>query len=107
MARLSIALTAVVLFGFASVAVAQNSPPPGHPPHKTHAKKVEKANDFSEDWSIAAPQSGTAHADVNEDPNVAAGRKKFFQQSTTLQNGGPASAGGRSGGFTPSAGFSF
>ncbi|MGP8233104.1 MAG: hypothetical protein ACLQL2_10635 [Methylovirgula sp.] len=116
MARLSVGLTAIVLFGFAAAAFAQDGQPPAHAPHKTHVKKVEthaakkavNPNDFSEDWDIAAPKSGSSHPVVGEDPAVSAGRKKFFDQSTTMENGGPAGAGSsRSSGFTPSMGMSF
>ncbi len=128
MARLSVGLTACVLFGLASAAVAQDSQPVAHTPHKTHAKKIEAhaktvathttaathtkkvqdPNDYSEDWTLAAPKSSSSHANVDEDPNVSEGRKKFFNQSTTMENGGPAGADtSRSSGFTPSMGMSF
>ena len=71
-------------------------------------KKVQDSNDYSEDWTLAAPKSGSSRANIDEDPNVSEGRKKFFNQSTTMENGGPAGAGsGRSSGFTPSMGMSF
>jgi hypothetical protein len=127
MARLSVGLTALVLFGFASAALAQDGQPVVHTSHKTHAKKaeahaktvaahaavthakkVQDSNDYSEDWTLAAPKSSSSRTDISEDPNVSEGRKKFFNQSTTMENGGPAGASsGRSSGFTPSMGMSF
>ena len=115
MARLSVGLAAIVLFGFVSGALAQSTQAPVHVPHKSHTKKVEahakkavNPNDFSEDWELAVPKSRSSASTVGEDPNVAAGRKKFFEQSTTMENGGPAGSGGsKSSGFTPSMGLSF
>ena len=112
MVRLPIGLVAIFLLGGGSLAFAQDAPPPRHALHKAHAKKVESSNnDFSEDWAIAAPKSSGAASspsDVSEDPNVAAGRKKFFDQSTTMEGGGPAgSHSSSSSGFTPSMGLSF
>ncbi|MEW6436264.1 MAG: hypothetical protein AB1508_03725 [Pseudomonadota bacterium] len=112
MVRLSIAVAAIVFLGCGSAALAQDNPAPKHAAHKAHAKKVESnsnSNDASEDWSIALPKSsGDKATDVSTDPNVAAGRKKFFEQSTTMGGGGPDGAHtGSSSGFTPSMGMSF
>ena len=111
MVRLSIAVAAIVFLGCGSVALAQDNPAPKHAAHKAHAKKVESnsSNDAAEDWSIALPRSsGGGATDVSTDPNVAAGRKKFFEQSTTVEGGGPDGAHtGSSSGFTPSVGLSF
>jgi hypothetical protein len=113
MVRLSIAVAAIVFLGCGSLALAQDNPAPRHA-HKAHAKKVESSssssNDASEDWSIALPKSsGDKATDVSTDPNVAAGRKKFFEQSTTVEGGGPdgAHTGSSSSGFTPSMGLNF
>ncbi|WP_297298034.1 hypothetical protein [uncultured Methylovirgula sp.] len=116
MVRRCIGLAAILVLGWGSVALAsaalaQDGQAPKHPAHKAHAKTVESSNpnDFSEDWSIAAPRSsGGSSAGVGEDPSVAAGRKKFFEQSTTMQGGGPTgSQSGSSSGFQPSMGLSF
>jgi hypothetical protein len=125
MARFSFVLAALLSVGIASSTLAQDGQAPAPAVHQTHPKKttakttahaVKKAvdpNDFTENWDIAAPKGGASHGGVSEDPNVAAGRKKFFEQSTTMENGGPASGtgGGASGngstGFTPSMGLSF
>ena len=117
MTRLSIGIAASLFLSCGSVAFAQDNPAPKHALHKVHAKKIkaqanekQDSDDFSEDWSIAAPKSsGTGSSDINADPSVAAGRKKFFDQSTTMGGGGPADSphGGSSSGFTPSMGLSF
>jgi hypothetical protein len=111
MVRLPIGVAALLLLlGCGSVALAQDTPVPKHASHKAHAKKVESSDsDFSENWDIAAPKSSSGKpADVNEDPNVAAGRKKFFERSDTMEGGGPAGAhSGATSGFTPSMGLSF
>lgn len=90
-----------------NAAGAQTTQLPAHSSHKAHARKVVPANDVSEDWSIAEPKKATPRSsDVGQNPNLAEGRKKFFEQSTTMQGGGPASHGNASG-FTPSMGLNF
>ena len=107
MLRFRIGIAAVLLCAFGSASFAQTAATPAHTPHKAHAKKVSKTNDFPEDWAIAAPGAARSN-NISQDPNVSAGRKKFFGQSTTMDNGGPAgSSSGQSGGFMPSMGLSF
>jgi hypothetical protein len=90
----------------AGAATAQNVQGSLHASHRAHAKKVAEPTDTSEDWSIAEPTAKTKSPDVSNDPNLAEGRKKFFEQSTTVRGGGPAAASSTSG-FTPSMGLSF
>jgi hypothetical protein len=102
-----IGIAAALLCAFGSASFAQSAGMPAHTPHKVHAKKVPKTNDSVEDWDIATPGAARPN-DISKDPNVSAGRKKFFDQSTTMDNGGPAgSASGQSSGFMPSMGLSF
>jgi hypothetical protein len=94
----------IALCCLGSAAMAQNAPP--HVSHKAHVKAVTASTDSSEDWSIAEPATKTKTHDVSQDPKVSEGRKKFFEQSTTMEDGGPAAATGANG-FTPSVGFGF
>jgi hypothetical protein len=92
MLHFRIGIVVVFLCALSTASFAQSDGVAHHAAHKTHAKKLPKTNDSVEDW----------------DP-VSEGRKKFFEQSTTMDNGGPgAPAGGKPGGaFTPSMGLSF
>jgi|SRR5579863_556707 len=89
-----------------SVAMAQTAQGSPHASHKAHVKAVAAPTDSSEDWSIAEPTTKTKTHDVSQDPKVNEGRKKFFEQSTTMEDGAPAAAKGGNG-FTPSMGFNF
>jgi hypothetical protein len=88
------------------MAMAQDIQAPRHAPHKSHGKKAAAPSNASEDWDIAVPTGKTKSSDAAEDPNVSEGRKKFFDQSTTMQGGGPASSTNATG-FTPSMGVNF
>lgn len=82
--------------------------------HAAHTKKAANQSDDSENWVIADPRSPAAPTGLNS--NLAEGRKKFFEQSTTMESGGPANSGGdgvpgntggATTGFTPSIGLPF
>jgi hypothetical protein len=91
---------------FGGMAMAQDLQAPRHTLHKSHAKKAAASSDSAEDWDIAVPSGKTKSSDATEDPNVSEGRKKFFDQSTTMQGGGPATPTNGTG-FTPSMGVNF
>ncbi len=100
-------ITLIFLCALSTASFAQSGTP-AHASHRIHAKKPPKTNDSIEDWDIAAPNSSKTK-DLGKDDPVSQGRKKFFEQSTTMDNGGPgAPAGSKPGGaFTPSMGLSF
>ena len=108
MLQFRIGVAVIFLCALCTASFAQSGAVPAHAAHKTHAKKPPKTNDSVEDWDIAAPNASKT-TDLGKDDPVSEGRKKFFEQSTTLDNGGPgAPAGGKpGGGFTPSVGLSF
>ncbi len=106
MLQFRIGITVVFLCAFSTASFAQSVAAPAHASHKTHAKKHPKANDSVEDWDIAAPSS--SRTDLGKDDSASEGRKKFFEQSTTMENGGPGGTpSGNKTGFTPSMGLSF
>lgn len=108
MVRFRLGIAAIFLCALGAPALAQSPPAPAHAPHKAHAKKASAPSDYSEDWDIAAPSSrgAAAPADVTKDPNLTEGRKKFFDQSTTMENGGPGES-HKASGFNPGMGFNF
>jgi hypothetical protein len=119
MIRHFVGIASIALCSLGSAAWAQSSEPQANVvhaesvKHAVHTKKAAKKSDDSEDWVIADPRSSGTATDLND--GRAEGRKKFFEQSTTMENGGPANGGGEGdpanvggeGGFTPSAGFKF
>jgi hypothetical protein len=106
MLQFRIGIAVVFLCAFSSASFAQSVAAPAHASHKTHTKKLPKTNDSVEDWDIAAPSSSRT-TDLGN--GESEGRKKFFEQSTTMDNSGPgAPAASKPGGaFTPSMGLSF
>jgi hypothetical protein len=119
MIRRFVGIASIAFCSLGSAAWAQTSEPQANVvhaesvKHAAHTKKAAKKDDDSEGWVIADPSS--SGASTNPNSGLAEGRKKFFDQSTTLDNGGPANAGGAGGppsasgstGFTPTAGFRF
>ncbi len=107
MLRFRTGIAIVFLCVFSTASFAQSAAMPAHASHRTHAKKHPKTNDSVEDWDIAAPNS--SRTSLGKDDSASEGRKKFFEQSTTMDNGGPGSSTGSSpsGGFKPSMGLSF
>jgi hypothetical protein len=119
MIRHFVAIAGIALCSLGSAAWAQSSEPQTNVvhaesvKHAVHAKNATKKTDDSENWVIADPRSSGRSTDLND--NLAEGRKKFFEQSTTMENGAPANSGGEGGpanaggatGFTPSAGLQF
>ncbi|MEJ0052408.1 MAG: hypothetical protein WDN02_14580 [Methylovirgula sp.] len=108
MLQFRIGIAVVILCALSTASFAQSSGVPTHTAHKAHAKKLPKTNDSVEDWDIAAPNSSKT-TDLGKDDPVSEGRKKFFEQSTTMDNGGPGAPAPSKpgGGFTPSMGLSF
>lgn len=120
MARLLVGIISLTLCSLGSAALAQSSGSPSGTvrsesvKHATQTKKAATKTDDSENWVIADPRSSGPGINLNND-NLAEGRKKFFEQSTTMENGGPANSGGGSlpentggaNGFTPSVGLPF
>jgi hypothetical protein len=109
MLQFRIGIAVVFLCAFSTASFAQSVAAPPHASHRTHTKKVPKADDSSvENWDIAAPGSSKT-TDLGN--GESEGRKKFFEQSTTMDNGGPggtpAATSKPGGGFTPSMGLSF
>ena len=107
MLQFRIGIAAVFLCALGATSFAQSVVAPAHASHKTHMKKAPKADDSSvENWDIAAPSSSKT-TDLGN--GESEGRKKFFEQSTTMDNGGPGApaASKPGGGFTPSMGLSF
>ncbi len=114
MLQFRIVIAAIVLCALGTASYAQSGVTPVHAPHKKHIKKVPKADDSSvEDWDLAVPgASSSSSRKTDLGGNESEGRKKFFEQSTTMDNGGPGGSGGsysksNSGGFMPSMGMSF
>jgi hypothetical protein len=120
MIRHFVRIASIALCSLGSAAWAQSSEPPANvvhadsAKHAVHTKNAAKKSDDSENWVIADPRSsGAPSTDLNS--NLAEGRKKFFEQSTTMEDGGPANSGGggvpantgEATGFTPSAGLPF
>jgi hypothetical protein len=119
MIRHFVGIASIALCSLASAAWAQSSEPPANVvhaesvKHAAHTKTAAKKSDDSENWVIADPRSSGASTDLNG--NLAEGRKKFFEQSTTMESGGPANSGGEgvpanaggATGFTPSVGLPF
>jgi hypothetical protein len=107
MLQFRIGIAVVFLCALGTASFAQSVAAPAHASHKTHTKKAPKADDSSiENWDIAAPSSSKT-TDLGN--GESEGRKKFFEQSTTMDNGGPGApaASKPGGGFTPSMGLSF
>jgi hypothetical protein len=119
MMRHFVGIASIALCSLGSAAWAQSSQPPANAvhaesvKHAAHTKLAAKKSDDSENWVIADPRSSAAPTNLNN--SLAEGRKKFFEQSTTMENGGPANSGGGGAptndggatGFTPSAGLQF
>jgi hypothetical protein len=106
MLQFRIGIAVVFLCAFSTASFAQSVAVPAHASHKTHTKKLPKTSDSVEDWDIAAPSSSRTTGLGNGESE---GRKKFFEQSTTMDNGGPGAPASSKpgGGFTPSMGLSF
>jgi hypothetical protein len=115
MLQFRIVIAAILICAFGTASYAQSGLTPVHKSHKTHSKKVPKADDSSvEDWNLAVPgTSSSSSRKTDLGGNESEGRKKFFEQSTTMDNGGPGGSSGGSysrsnnGGFMPSMGMSF
>jgi hypothetical protein len=118
MIRHFVGIASIALCSLGLAAWAQSSEPQANVvhaesvKHAAHAKKAAKKSDDSEAWVIADPRSTGASTGLNG--SLAEGRKKFFEQSTTMENGAPANPGGGgpanvggTTGFRPSAGLNF
>ncbi len=106
MLQFRIGIAVLFLCALSTASFAQSVAAPAHASHKAHAKKHPKTDDSVEDWDIAAPNSSRT-TDLGKDDPASEGRKKFFEQSTTMDNGGPGAPTGNKTGFTPSMGLSF
>jgi hypothetical protein len=113
MLQIRIVIAALALCALGTASQAQTALAPVHKSHKAHIKKAPKADDSSvENWDIAVPgtaSSSSRKADLES--NESEGRKKFFQQSTTMDNSGPGApvSDGKASttGFMPSMGMNF
>jgi hypothetical protein len=109
MLQFRIGIAVAFLCAFSTASFAQSAAAPAHASHKTHMKKAPKADNSSvEDWDIAAPSSSKT-TDLGKGDSGSEGRKKFFEQSTTMDNSGPggSTGSGKPGGFMPSMGLNF
>jgi hypothetical protein len=112
-------IVSIALCSLGAAAWAQSSGPPANvvhaenAKHAAHPKQAAKQTDDSENWDIADPRSAGGSTDLNSglNSNDAEGRKKFFEQSTTMESNGPAGSGKQgvpgATGFTPSVGLPF